>query len=45
MKTVKKKLPKTVLQFTFRNTLYKLGDSFRGTASETKNLIDKKYIR
>jgi hypothetical protein len=45
MKTVKKKLPRVVVQFTFKNTLNKVGDSFRGSTSETKHLIDKKYIK
>jgi hypothetical protein len=44
-KKVKKILPKVLTQFTFKGKLNKVGDSFRGTSSEEKFLISKKYIK
>jgi hypothetical protein len=45
IKEVKKVLPKAIVQFTMKNKLYKVGNSFRGSPSEQELLISKKFIK
>ena len=45
IKEVKKTLPKVLIQFTFKGKLNKVGASFRGSPSEQKLLIIKKFIK
>ena len=44
-KTRKKKSFVVIFQFTFKGTLYRVGDSFKGTKNATDLLITKNYLK
>ena len=43
--TYKKKIAVAKVQFTFKGTLYKVGDVFKGKKKTTDSLIDKNLIK
>lgn len=44
-KRKRKRISIAIVQFTFKNVLYKLDDKFDGTQKETESLINKNYLK